>query len=170
MFCSFCCCRCWFLWLCIGGRLLSAQASGIVLFPNCPDRPCPGQALGICVPLKRRGGGEALEPQQPRQWHCLSSSTGGSAKAAISGHLPGFSPCPCTFLCAHPWLLQLLGSCCASRAGGHRHGQGAEGPCRFLELSACPQPHCSVGCSRHWHPLLLGCLQGGSSSSCPGQF
>lgn len=148
-----------FLWLCAGGlprgQLLSAQASGITLFPNCPDGSCPGQAMGNLCPLEQmRETWGMWSPSSPASGTASPGSTGGSVEGPISGHLPGFSPYLCTFL----FSSQLLGSHRASRAGGGRCGQMAEVPCRFLVLSSlpAPQPHCSVGFSRGWHPLLLG--------------
>lgn len=147
MFCSFCCSWCWFLWWSVGGlprgQLLSAQASGIVFFPNCPDGRCPGQAVGnVCPPGQVRDSWGLWSPSSPASGTASPSSAAGSAQGPIPGRLPGFSPCLCTFLAARPCLLQLLGPCCASRAGALRHGQVAE----LLVLSSlpAPQPHCSV--------------------------
>lgn len=108
-----------------------------------------------------------MEPQQPCQGHCSPGSTGASAKGPISGHLPGFSSHLCTFPAAHPCLLQLLGPCCANRAGGHRSG-----PCRFLVLSSLPAPSPTAlwGAAGTGIPCCWAVSRGAAALSAPGYF
>lgn len=109
---------------------------------------------GLCSPSSPAGALPVLaalvaQPKVPSQGTYL-----------VSPHLSAPFLLP-ILICSSSWALL------CQQSWGSQAGQAAEGPCRSLPA---PQPHCSVGCSRDWHPFLLGFFQGGSSSFCPGLF
>lgn len=85
-------------------------------------------------------------PSSPTSGTASASSTGGSAKGPISGHLPGLSPCLYTFLAPAPGVLL------CQQSWGSQTWAGGRGALQVPDA----EPHCSEGCRRDWHPLLLG--------------
>lgn len=104
-----------------------------------------------------------MQPQQPCRGTACPGSTGGSAKGAISGHLPGFSPPLFTFPAAHPHLLQLLGLAVPAELGVTGWA-GSRGP---LQVSACPPAPLLCGVQQGLAPLSAGLLPGGQQLFLP---